>query len=101
MNQRQKYSSEFKRRVVDAYLTSGKSQAELEREYAIGASCLCRWVRDSLTYQAEAFPGAGQLRASEAELAALQRQVKDLGEQNAVLKKALQIVSQSPRDATP
>jgi transposase len=100
MHTRKKYSADFKRRMVDLYLTSGQSQLELERAYAIGAGCLCRWVRESLEHKEEAFPGHGQLRASEAELAALRRQVQDLGEQNAILKKALQIVSQSPRSVT-
>ena len=78
MNQRRKYSTEFKQMVVDLLLSTGKSQAELEREYAIGASCISRWVQEFLTHKEEAFPGNGQLHASEAELAALRRQVKDL-----------------------
>jgi transposase len=93
MNERRKYSADFKRQVVDEFLTSGASQAALEKKYAIGASCLCRWVREVHAHKDEAFPGNGTLRASEQEMAALRRQVQDLTEQVTVLKKVLQIVA--------
>lgn len=99
MYDRKKYAADFKRQVVDEYLTSGASQIALEKKYGIGAGCLCRWARELRQHEAEAFPGNGQLRASEAELAALRRQVETLTQQNTVLKKVLQIVSQSPADA--
>jgi transposase len=97
---RRKYTADFKRMVVELYFSSGKSQGEIEREYAIGAGCLCRWVHESLQHKEEAFPGHGQLRTSEAEAAALRRQVADLSEQVAILKKALQIVSQNRHSGT-
>jgi transposase len=100
METRRKYSTDFKRMVVDEFLTSGASQVALEKKYAIGAGCLCRWVGEYHTQADEAFPGNGQRRASEAELAALRRQVQNLTEQNTILKKVLQIVAQSPRDGT-
>lgn len=98
--ERKKYTADFKRMVVDEFLTSGQSMATLEKKYAIGASCLCRWVRELEQHQMEAFPGLGQRHASADELAALQRQVKNLSEQNAILKKALQLVAQNPESAT-
>jgi transposase len=100
MHDRKKYAADFKRHVVDEYLTGGASQMALEKKYGIGAGCLCRWAREFHEHKAEAFPGHGQLRSGEAELAALRRQVETLTQQNTVLKKVLRIVSQSPEDGT-
>lgn len=97
---RKTYPADFKRQVVDEFLTGGESQVALEKKYGIGAGCVCRWVREYAEHRQEAFPGNGQLRASEAELAALRRQVENLQQQNTILKKVLQIVSQSPQDGT-
>lgn len=96
METRRKYSADFKRMVVDEFLTGGDSQVALEKKYGIGGGGISRWVREFQEHRDEAFPGNGQLRSSEQEIAALRRQVQNLTEQNTVLKKVLQIVSQSP-----
>ncbi len=98
--ERNKYNADFKRMVVDEFLTTGQSQVTLEKKYRIGAGCLCRWVRELKQQEEEAFPGSGQRHASAAELETLRRQVKNLSEQNLILKKALQLVSQSPESVT-
>jgi transposase len=97
---RRKYTADFKRMVVEAYYTTGKSQGELEKQYKVGAGCLCRWLQESLQHKEEAFPGHGLQRTSEAETAGLRRQVDDLSEQVMILKKALQIVSQNLQSVT-
>lgn len=100
MNPRRVYSAAFKRKVVQEALTTQRSQAEIEREYGIGAGCLCRWLREqrqaTQTAQAasEAFPGHGKQASAAAELAAMQRELELAQAQVAILKKALQIVSQ-------
>lgn len=98
METRKKYPKDFKRMVVDEFLTGGESQVALEKKYGIGGGGISRWVREFHEHRDEAFPGSGALRTSEQEIAALQRQVQNLTEQNTILKKVLQIVSQSPTD---
>lgn len=100
MDTRRKYPKDFKWMVVDEFLTGGESQVALEKKYGIGKGGLSRWVREFQEHQEEAFPGNGNLRSSEQEIAALRRQVQNLTEQVTVLKKVLQIVAQSPIDAT-
>lgn len=100
MDTRRKFNPDFKRMVVDEFLTGGESQVALEKKYGIGSGGISRWVREFQEHKDEAFPGNGQLRASEQENAALRRQVQNLTEQVTVLKKVLQIVAQSPIDAT-
>jgi transposase len=100
MYRRRQYSSDFKRMVVDEFLTGGASQVALEKKYGIGGGGISRWVREFQAHKDEAFPGSGHLRTGEQELAALRRQVQNLTEQNSILKKVLQIVSQSPTEPT-
>jgi transposase len=100
MYERKKYPMDFKRQVVDEYLTGGESQVALEKRYGIGGGGISRWVREFQEHKEEAFPGNGQMHASAAEMAALRRQVENLTQQNTILKKVLQIVSQSPVDGT-
>jgi transposase len=96
MYTRKKYGSDFKRMVVDEFMTGGESQVALEKKYGIGGGGVSRWVREFQEHKDEAFPGNGHLRTSEQEIAALRRQVQNLTEQVTVLKKVLQIVVQSP-----
>jgi len=100
MDTRRQYNADFKRMVVDEFMTSGKSQVALEKKYGIGGGGISRWVREYHEHKDEAFPGNGRLRTSEQEIAALQRQVQNLTEQVTVLKKVLQIVAQSPIDTS-
>lgn len=95
MTGREKYSADFKRRAVMAAVSGDKSQAEIEREMGIGASCLSRWMREMEERPSEAFPGNGKLPASEAEVAELRRRLAAAEEELSILKKALVIVSQS------
>lgn len=100
MDTRRKYPADFKRMVVDEFLTGDASQVALEKKYGIGGGGISRWVRAFQEHKEEAFPGNGRLRTSEQEVAALQRQVQNLTEQVTVLKKVLQIVAQSPIDTS-
>jgi len=101
MIQRRKYTAEFKRTVVNEFLTTGVSQAELERKYAIGAGGICRWVREVNEHIDEAFPGPGKQHATAVREAKLERQLAQANEEIAILKKIRQLLVQSPRSGTP
>ncbi len=95
MNQRRVYSADFKRKVVQMALTTTQSQAALEREFGIGAGCLCRWLREFTAAESSAFPGQGRRPVDESEVALLRRELHIAREEISVLKKALVLVSQS------
>ncbi len=99
MYDRRVYSAEFKRKAVQEYYASKRSQAQLEKELGIGQGCLCRWIKELEAAPTEAFPGHGNLPASAAEMAALQRRLEIAEEENAILKKALHLLARNPHNA--
>ena len=99
MHDRRVYSAEFKRKAVQEYYATKRTQGAIEKELGIGAGCLCRWIKEMKAAPTEAFPGHGNLPASVAEMAALQRRLQVAEEENEILKKALLLVAQSPRGA--
>ncbi len=49
------------------------------------------WVKQFSTHGDAAFPGKGNLRPADDEARKMQRKIKDLEEENAILKKAMAI----------
>ena len=68
------YTREFKLEAIQLYETSEKTMAEVEIELGIAPSLLAKWRRQFSQAGPEAFPGKGNLTASEAELAQLRRE---------------------------
>jgi transposase len=52
---------------------------------------ISRWIAETASHGADAFPGKGRLRPEDEELRQLKRKVADLEEENAILKKAAAI----------
>ncbi|MFN2200071.1 MAG: transposase [Caldilineaceae bacterium] len=98
---RRKYTADFKRRIIDEVLYTDRSQAEVEREYGIGAGCISRWIREVNEQAENAFPGNGNRPGAEADVARLQRALAAAQEENVILKKALAIVSHREASALP
>jgi transposase len=94
-NQR-KYDKEFKRNAVDLYLSSNRSYEEVGENLGIPGSTLASWVGSQKKDGDEAFPGKGHLKASDAELMQLRKELAIVREERDILKKALGIFS-SPR----
>lgn len=68
-----------------------RRKSEVAREIGLHVNTLSRWVEETEERGAEAFPGKGRLRSEDEELRRLKRQVADLEEENAMLKKAAAI----------
>jgi len=82
------FSKEFKLHVVKE-VNSGKSQAEIARQYQILPKIICRWMGEYETYANEAFAGRGHTYTLEARMALLERDNARLHSENNLLKKAL------------
>ena len=91
------YDAEFKRAAVELVQTSGKTVGAIERELGINRGTLKHWVKQAQVKGAEAFPGKGNVTASEAELRRLQRENVVLRQERDILKKAIAIFSQAPK----
>ena len=88
MNNRKKYSKEFKLDAVSLVSEQGYSQAEAARSLDINPHMLGRWVREHKTEDGQAFRGNGKLTPEQEELRALRAQVKRLQMEKDILKKA-------------
>lgn len=80
-----KYDASFKSDAV-SQLKSGRSAKELSQLLGVSESLLYKWKNDST---------GGRNKEQSEELKRLRRKLKELEEENTILKKALRIFSQS------
>jgi transposase len=88
MEKRQKFTPEFKREAVRLLQKADKPAAAVARELGVPRNRLYKWAQDSERKGNQAFPGSGRPKASQDELAVLQRENARLKEENEILKKA-------------
>ena len=88
-----KFDKEFKKNAVNLCLKSGRSCGEIAEELGIPRSTLASWVMSHEKDGKEAFPGKGRLKASDAEMAQLRKELAHVREERDILKKALGIFS--------
>lgn len=82
------FSKEFKLHVLRE-AESGKTAAEVARQYQVHPALLSRWRNQHETYADEAFGGSGSIRSDAALMAAQERKIAQLLAENELLKKAL------------
>ena len=80
-----KYSEEFKKTIVTLY-QSGKTYAEIKKEYGVSSSALSNWVRKYSQVQVDE-----DTVLTAQQIKALQRRNAELEEENLILKKAIAI----------
>ena len=88
------YTREFKIEAVRLAETSSKTYEEVAAELGVSKSALYRWRREYGQHPNQAFPGKGNLKADDKEMAALRKRVRELEMENAILKKAMVIFTQ-------
>lgn len=67
---------------------SGKPVAEVARELELSPNTLHGWIAKYGKHGENALPGSGRLHEEDAELRRLRREIMNLTEENAILKKA-------------
>jgi transposase-like protein len=87
------YDKEFKINAIKLYLQSGRSYREIGDELGVPSATLAAWVSAHKEVGEEAFPGKGHLKASDAEIAQLRKELAITREERDILKKALGIFS--------
>ena len=86
MNQRKRYTKEFKLDTISLVKDQGYKQAEAAESLGIRAPMLRRWIKES--EDDHAFRGNGKLTAEQLEIRALKAKVKRLEMERDILKKA-------------
>ncbi|EIM04322.1 transposase IS3/IS911 family protein [Rhodanobacter denitrificans] len=88
MATRRTFSSEFKREAVRLVRERGVAVAQAARDLDLHENVLRKWVRELAGDPQHAFPGQGQMKPEQAEIARLKKEVAKLRMERDILKKA-------------
>jgi len=90
MEERKRFTKEFKEEAVRFFETSEKSTAELARELGVRRNQLYKWKEQLSKKGDAAFPGHGgrPRKEDENEVTRLRRELKRVTEERDILKKA-------------
>ena len=86
---RRVFSREFKLEAVKQIIDRGVSAVQVARDIEVHVTLVNRWVREHREDTTQAFPGRGQMRPAEADVARLQRELRRVTAERDILKKAL------------
>ena len=90
-----RYDETFIKETVKYILENNKSVAQVARETGVNTNTLYSWIK-KYSQQSE-IKAVQTLSTPDAELKALQKQLRDLEEENEILKKAMHYFAKSPR----
>lgn len=93
------FTREFKLQVMREVAT-GKSQAQVAREYQISDNTISKWRRELRKYKDRAFAGRGHAYTDEARITEPERMVGRLTMENDFLKKLWQKLEAESRAAS-
>ena len=85
---RRSFTREFKLESVRLVSERGLSVSQAARDLGIHENVLRKWVRQYREDPAHAFPGAGQMKPEQAEVAQLKNEIRKLKAERDILKKA-------------
>jgi transposase len=88
MGTRRAFTREFKLESVKLVQDRGVSIAQAARDLGVHENVLRKWVRELKADPQQAFPGQGQMKPEQAEIAALKKEVAKLKMERDILKKA-------------
>ena len=86
--ERRKFTREFKLEAVRLIRVRGVSYVRASQDLGVHVSQLRDWVKRFSDDPQHAFPGHGQMKPEQAEIARLQREVTKLKAERDILKKA-------------
>jgi transposase len=86
--ERRKFTREFKLEAIRLIKERGVSYAQASRDLGVHRSQLRDWVKKFADDPDQAFPGHGQMKPEQLEIARLKREVTKLKAERDILKKA-------------
>ena len=86
--ERRKFTREFKLEAVRLIRDRGVSYAQASQDLSVHESQLRNWMKKSAEDPQHAFPGQGQMKPEQLEIARLKREVIKLKAERDILKKA-------------
>jgi transposase len=86
--ERRKFTREFKLEAVNLITERGAAVSQASHDLGVHQTQLRKWVKDFASDPTDAFPGHGQQKPEQAEIARLKREVTKLKAERDILKKA-------------
>ena len=86
--ERRKFTREFKLEAVKLITARGVSYVQAARDLGVHQTVLRNWVKAFAEDPAQAFPGHGQMKPEQLEIARLRREVTKLKAERDIIKKA-------------
>ena len=86
--ERRRFGREFKLEAVKLVRERGVTVAQAARDLDLPENLLRKWVKDFAADPQHAFPGQGQMKPEQLEIARLKREVTKLKAERDILKKA-------------
>lgn len=91
------FDIEYKMQIAQLVVDEGKKAAELARDLDIPIGTIRNWTQVYKNKKNEGFVGSGNLSPDVKTVKDLETQIKDLQEENAILKKAMHIFTKNPK----
>ncbi|ACJ33554.1 Transposase [Anoxybacillus flavithermus WK1] len=92
-----RFDKEFKIHAVKLVVEEGKAVAQTARQLDISPKTLHKWVAGYKKDARHSFVGSGNLKPEDREKRELQKRIRDLEEENAILKKAMSIFAKNQK----
>lgn len=92
-----RFEPEFKKEMVRLVEELGKSPSEVAKDVDVTSQTIRTWVRKYGNHGDAAFPGKGNLHPADDEKRKMKNKIKDLEEENAILKKAMAIFAKDEK----
>ena len=97
MSRKQRYDATFKKDIAQVYLNGQRTAPSLAAELGVHVNTVYKWAEQFKTDPANAFPGSGNMKPDEAELARAKRRIRELEEEVDILKKAAAYFAKNSR----
>ena len=86
-----KFDDEYKREIVRLVEELGSSRKQVAEDIGVTPQNVRKWVKKLGKSSSEAFPGKGKLPPADEALRQKKKKIKDLEEENLILKNAMAI----------
>jgi len=91
------FSREFKLEAVKLVKERAVSKSQVARDLGIHVNVLRKWVANYEADAGQSFPGRGKMRADDAEVARLRRELAKTKTERDILKKAIAYFAKEPQ----
>ena len=85
---KKQYSVEFKIEAVKRLEKTGEPLSKVARELGVSPTTMHGWVQKYKESPETPFPGSGHLKPEDEKMRKLEKEIRDLKEENEILKKA-------------